>query len=492
MPQCRFQIAIFLKQPAGLRSGNTNGRFFLTEKKSKRNLHPYIIVVAIVIIAAFLGRFLPAGSYERYIGIGVRTFVDPETFHFVERSAFSLTKVMTAIPRGIVDAANVVFITLAIGGAFGVIKKTGMLNIAIKAMVKKFSGNKLAIIWVLSFAFAIICGFIGVPELCLVYIPVLMPLFFALGFDSMVTVALSLTSTAAGFGCAWSAPATTGLGQTIAELPLYSGMPFRMVSCLVLTVTAALYISVYAKKILANPQASCVYEDDIEKKELFAGDDNAEMAPRVKPAGIAAILLFIGLIVGIVINSWGFNEMSGYFILMAVIIGLVAGFGINETCYAFSAGMGEMLTGALICGIARGIAIVLQDAVVMDTIIMYLAKIVTALPATAAGIGMLIVVTLFNGVLASGSGKAVIALPIMIPLGDMVGVNRQIAILAYQMGDSITNILWPASGYYMAALALGMVSFKKWVKWALPLIIIWLVCAAILIAIATAMNWGPF
>lgn len=464
----------------------------MEKKKDSRNMHPYIIIVAIVILAAIAGRLLPAGSYSRYLDPATnRTMVDPSSFTFVEREGFSLTKLMTAIPRGIIDACNVVVITLTIGGTFGIIKKTGMLTLAIKSLVKKFSKNKLAIIWILSIAFAVICGFIGVPELCLVYIPVLMPLFFALGFDSMVTVALSLTATAAGFGCAWSAPATTGLGQTIAELPLYSGMGFRMVSCAILVAISAIYISVYAKKVLADPKCSCVYEDDIEKKKIFVNEeDESKMAPHVKAAGIVTLLLFAGLIAGVVVNRWGFNEMSGYFIIMAVVIGLVAGYTINDICYAFSAGMGEMLTGALICGIARGIAIVLQDAMVMDTIIMYLAKLVTGLPKAVAGIGMFGVTTLFNGVLASGSGKAVIALPIMIPLGDMAEVNRQIAILAYQMGDAITNIFWPASGYYMAALAIGMVSFKKWAKWALPLILLWMVAGMGIIAAATAMNWA--
>ncbi len=462
-------------------------------QKKKQSMHPFVIIVLILLVAAVVSNFLPAGEYQRVAGPDGRTIVDPTTFQFISRDGFNLMNILTAIPRGIEAAANVVVITLMIGGAFGIIKKTGMLNLGVKSLVKTFSNNKIAIIFVLYPIFAAITGFIGVPELCLVYIPVLMPLLFSLGFDSMTTVAISLCSTAAGFSAAWSAPATVGLGDQLAELPMYSGMGFRILTVVILTVTAAVYTAIHARKVLKNPNLSPVYTEDQENRLLFkSDDDSAAVYPRVKLSGVVTILMFVGLIAGVIISSWGFEEMAGYFIVMGVAAGITAGMSLRDTCDSFEAGLKEMLVGALICGIARGISVVLTDACVMDTIIMYLANFVSALPSNLAAIGMFIITSLFNGVIASGSGKAVISLPIMIPLADITGVTRQTTLLAYQLGDGITNILWPASGYFMAALAIGKMNYKKWVKWFFPLLIVWLVVACVMVAIASAIGYGPF
>lgn len=463
-------------------------------KKRNTGMHPWIILLVMLILAVIAGYIIPSGIYDRVITSDGRTAVDPDTFRFVTENNLTLTGIMTAIPRGIRESIDVIIITFMIGGAFGIIKKTGMLKLGVASLVKTFEDKKLAIIFVLSAVFVLITGFIGVPELALIYIPVLMPLLFALGFDSMVTVAISLTATAAGFSAAWSAPATVGLGHLLADLPLYSGMGFRLMTAILLMLTSCIYIAVYSQKILKDPRSSLVYEEDLETKQELANEvlNEEEVYPRVRLAGVLAIVLFIGLILGVILFSWSFSEMSGYFILLGVLPGIVAGMSLNDVLDSFVDGLIEMLVGAFVIGIARSIAVVLTDAMVMDTIIMYLAKFVVVLPSQIASVGILIVTTLFNGVIASGSGKAVIALPIMLPLADITEVTRQTTILAYQLGDGITNILWPASGYFMAALAIGQVSYRKWIKWALPLLIIWLILAAILVVFASYIGYGPF
>lgn len=460
----------------------------------RANMHPWTILLIMLVLAAIAGVLIPSGAYDRVLTPEGRTVVDPETYKPVADTDLSLINLMTAIPRGIREAINVIIITFMIGGAFGIIKKTGMLNIGVRKLVKTFEKRKLAIIFVLTAVFVLITGFIGVPELALIYIPVLMPLLFALGFDSMVTVAISLTATAAGFAAAWSAPGTVGLGHILAELPMYSGMGFRFMTAGALALASAIYIAVYARKVLKDPKASLVYEDDLDfRKEIEKQNDEEEsIYPRVKLAGVITIILFIGLILGVIFFTWGFDQMSGYFILLGVVPGLVAGMKFNEVLDAFVVGLKDMLVGAFIIGIARAIAVVLSDAMVMDTIIMALASFVVVLPAQVASLGIFLVTTLFNGVIASGSGKAIIALPIMLPLADITEVTRQTTILAYQLGDGITNILWPASGYFMAALSIGNVSYRKWVKWFMPLLVIWLALASIILIVANVTGYGPF
>lgn len=464
------------------------------KRAQKVERHPFIILVVILIVASIVAYMLPAGEYDRIVLDG-RTIVDPTTYHAVERGSFSFVKVMTAIPRGIHQAAGVVIITFMVGGAFGVIKKTGMLDMAVEALVKKFLKRKLGIVFVLFAVFAIFAGFIGTPELVLVYIPILMPLLFSLGLDSMTSVAIPLLATTAGFSAAVTAPATVGIGHQIADLPMFSGMGVRIITIAILSITGAIYTVLYARKILKDPTKSPVYEQDlIMKKELAEQKAQEEIVeyPRVKLAGIVTAIMFLGMIVGVIVSSWGFDEMSGYFILMGIIPGVIAGMSINEAVTAFTSGMKDMIVGAMVCGIARGISVVLADAFVMDTVIMYLSNIVVLLPKQAGAIGMFIITTLFNGVIASGSGKAVISLPIMIPLADIANITRQTAILAYQMGDGITNILWPASGYYMAAIAIGKINIKDWLKWYAPLFVIWvLICCGILF-VCTMIGYGPF
>lgn len=256
--------------------------------KDNKGMHPWVILLVMLVLAVIAGYLIPSGVYDRVITSDGRTAVDPDTFRFVSDNNLSLTNIMTAIPRGIKESIDVIIITFMIGGAFGVIKKTGMLRLGVASLVKTFENKKLAIIFVLSAVFVLITGFIGVPELALIYIPVLMPLLFALGFDSMVTVAISLTATAAGFSAAWSAPATVGLGHLLADLPLYSGMGFRIITAIVLMLISCVYIAVYSKKILKDPKSSSVYEQDLETQRKLAAQETANEVdyPRVRLAGL--------------------------------------------------------------------------------------------------------------------------------------------------------------------------------------------------------------
>jgi uncharacterized ion transporter superfamily protein YfcC len=381
-----------------------------------------------------------------------------------------------------------------IGGSFGVIKATGIIEVGVNALTRKFAKKKMLIVPILFAVFAVIASFVGGVELCLIYIPILMPLLLALGFDSMITVGISLCATAAGYTAALTNPFTIGIGHQIGGLPMYSGMGLRAVVLAVTIIIGVVYFLIYARKIQKNPQASLVYDEDLVRKNEFAAQGTAEIkaTTRHKIAGIGAGLVFAGLIAGIITQGWGMNEMSGFFVLFGLVPGLCAGMKPNEICTAFTNGFKDILVGALICGIARGIAVVMTDAMIIDTIIYSLAKIVTALPSQLSAIGMLIVVTIFNAIVPSGSGKALITYPIMLPLADFAHVTRQTAILAYQFGDGITNIIWPASGYFMAALAVGKITFAKWSKFVVPLLIIWTLEGCIFMLIATAINWGPF
>lgn len=462
--------------------------------KEKASIHPYLILVTIMIIAAIVSYLIPAGEYARIPGPLGRTMIDPETFTFIERPGFSLLKLVTAIPRGFVDSANVVILVFMIGGSFGVIKSTGIIEVGVSALTKRFVGKGIVIIPILFTVFAVIASFVGGVELCLIYIPILMPLLLALGFDSMLTVGIALCATAAGYTAALTNPFTIGIGHQIGGLPMYSGMGFRAIVLATTILIGSIYFIRYAVKIRKNPASSLVYQEDIILRQKLESEGHVELkaTKQHKLAGIGAFVVFVGLIVGIITRGWGMTEMAGFFILFGIVPGVLSGMSPNEIGEAFTVGFKDILVGALICGIARGIAIVMSDAMAIDTIIFYLSKFVVLLPSQLASIGMLIVTTIFNAIVPSGSGKALITMPIMLPLADFAGVTRQAAILAYQFGDGITNILWPASGYFMAALAVGKIPYSKWVKFSLPLLVMWTLEGCVFLIIAHAINWGPF
>ena len=190
--------------------------------------------------------------------------------------------------------------------------------------------------------------------------------------------------------------------------------------------------------------------------------------------------------------KWDMPQIGGIFIAMAVISGLLGGLSSRQLSESFLKGCHDVLIGALIIGIARGVAVVMVQGQIMDTIVFGLANAVKALPGTVTSVGMLVVQSLFNFLVPSGSGQTLITMPIMAPLADIVGVTRQTAVLALQYGDGISNIFYPTSGYFMASLALAGVPWEKWAKFMLPLFGIWSATGAVFLIISQLIQWGPF
>ena len=276
---------------------------------------------------------------------------------------------------------------------------------------------------------------------------------------------------------------------------MYSGMGYRAIVLIVTTLTGCAYFLLYARKLQLNPTKSLMYQEDLERRNEYLNNGNqaiVNFSGRQKIAGVGVILVFALVIWGIVAFGWGMVELAGLFILLGVIPGLLYGMSANEIIKAMTDGFRDILEGAMICGIARGIAMVMSDALVIDTIIHYLSSIVEVLPGQISSIGMMLVTAFFNGVVGSGSGKALITMPIMVPLADFANITRQTTILAYQFGDGVTNILWPTSGYFMAALSIGKIPYSKWIRFALPLLLIWLFEGAVFLFIANIIGWGPF
>ena len=251
----------------------------------------------------------------------------------------------------------------------------------------------------------------------------------------------------------------------------------------------------YARRVRADPAAALNPEADAALRSAPGAEPTpARPAPsrRVAAAGLLALVLFAASITAFVTLRLGFEEIGGLFVLAAILVSVVAGRGANGICDDFNAAFREMLVGALICGVARGVSVVMVEANILDTVVFHLASLVAALPGALAAVGILFAQAAFNFLVPSGSGQSLLTLPILIPVGDLIGVTRQVVVLATHWGDGITNIVFPTSGYFLATLVIGRVRLRVWLRFYLPLFWYVLGFAAVGLVVAQAIALGPF
>lgn len=462
-------------------------------KKKFKMPHIYVILFVFGVIATIATYIVPSGEFKRIKGPEGREMVDADSFHYITSAPVGIVDFISIIPRGLIEAGEIVFFTLIIGGMFMVLRRTGIIEIAVDNLARRFIYKSIFIIPVLTTVFAIVATLIGTAELSLVYIPVIIPLIIALGYDSITATAIALCGTVVGFTVGVLNPINTGLAQKLSGIPVFSGIGLRIILFIVVLAVTIIFIMRYAKKVQKQPTLSSVYEDDSEKRELY--QHITEHAPttattRQKWCIAVIFVFFIILVYGVTTQGWFMVEMAGLFIFMGVIVGIVSGLSMQTICEAFNDGFKDVLMGAIIVGLARSIAVVLEDGKIMDTIVHGLGSIIDGTTPTIAVIGMYAVQMLINFIISSGSGQALVTMPIMAPLADMLGITRQTAVLAFQLGDGFTHIFYPTSGYFMAALAIGGVSYTKWIRFFFPLFIIWVVISIITLIIAQLSGWS--
>ena len=464
-----------------------------TEVKKKFKVpHVYVILLAVVVFCAILTYFVPAGEYSMIEGPGGRMVVDPTSYHGVEQSPLGVFDVLKSIPKGMVEVASIIFFIFIVGGSFAVVQGTGAIEAGIGALTKKMAGKERAVIPVIMIAFSLGGAVFGMAEETLPFIPIMVTLCIALGFDSITGAAIVLIGAGAGFAAAFMNPFTVGVAQGIAELPLFSGMQFRIIAYIIFLALSISFVYWYAGRVKKDPTKSLMYQKDKERTDVLDLNALVELTTAHKlvlaiVAGTIALLVF-----GVIKYGWYIQEISALFLGMAIVAGLVGKLGLNGFAEKLVEGMAALAGGALVVGFARAILVVLNDGSIMDTILYSIATTVSTLPSVLAAFGMYVFQCLLNFIIPSGSGQAAVSMPIMAPLADLVGVTRQTAVLAYQLGDGISNIFTPTSGYFMAGLALAKIPWEKWAKWMLPLVALQYLLGAILVTVAHLTNFGPF
>lgn len=466
-----------------------------SEPKSKpkhKIPHVYVILLIVVAICCILTYVVPAGQYGKMIAASGREVVDPDSFTLVESTPIGLMGFFKSVPDGLVATASIIFFIFIVGGSFAVVSATGAIEAGIGTITKKMQGKERIIIPVIVFVFSLGGAVFGMAEETLPFIPIMVTLAIALGFDSLTGIGMVLAGAGAGFAGAFMNPFTVGVAQGIAELPLFSGLGFRMIGYVVMVAITSVFLYRYAGKVKKNPELSLMYEFDMKRDDKLDLSHIEEFTPQRKRVLVVVLLTIVLLVFGVIRYGWYIQELAALFLAMGIVVALVGGLGLNGFAEELIKGMANIAGGAMVVGFARAILVVLQDGSILDTILFSAAHVLTQLPSWFTAMGMYIFQCLLNFIVPSGSGQAAVSMPILAPLSDLVGVTRQTAVIAYQYGDGISNIFTPTSGYFMAGLALAKIPWDKWAKWILPLILIQYAFGAIYVYIAHFIQLGPF
>jgi uncharacterized ion transporter superfamily protein YfcC len=459
----------------------------------KKFPHVYVILFIIIIIAAILTYIVPANQYDFQLDAegNPTKLIDPNSYHPVDANPINPWEMMLAIPKGMGEVASIIFFIFIVGGSFNIIQATGAVEAGIRATIKNLQGKEVALLFIIVLLFSIGGTTFGMAEEALVFIPLLVPLAIAMGYDSLTGLALALVGPCAGFTGAFLNPFTIAVAQGIVGLPTFSGLEYRVVIWVCTTLLAFGYIYWYASKVKKNPEISIMYEED-KKRAKIELDADAVFTGRQKATLIFMLLTFVVLVWGVIKFGWWIDEIAALFLSMGIICGLIGGLWPSKIADAFVEGAMGLTVGALVVGIARAILVVLKEGAILHTIVHFLAGLVAGMPVALSAIGMYIVQLIISVIIPSGSGMASVTMPIMGPLATLLGMTQQLAVLVYQFADGFTNIIIPTSGYLLAGVALAKVPYEKWVKWYWPLF--WIFCAlgAIFIVIGQVIKFGPF
>lgn len=460
------------------------------QESSGKGINAFVLMFIVIVIMTILTYILPAGQYDRVEKDG-RTIVDPTSFQFVESTPVGVLDMFNSVHLGLVEGSSIILFVFLFGGALGIMQKTGAIDSFIKFIAARFGSKEKLLIPLLVLIFALLGTLIGSAEDTLVYIAIIVPMTMALRFDALTGFAIVMLGTlATGFVSGITNPFNVGVAQSIAELPIYSGMGLRIAIFIVFYILTVLYIYFHAMKVKKNPELG-VY-GKFNRHEQVEIDVNFRMGTRHRLALLVLLINFIALVVGVIKFQWFISEIGGIFLLSAIVMGIIGKISANDMANGFVAGARDMTAGALIIGIAQTILVITTNGGLLDTILYYATSLVSQLPASVNAIGMFIMQLFLNFIVPSGSGQAALTMPIMTPLADLIGINRQTAVFAFQMGDGISNMVIPTSGVLLAGLAIAGIPFTRWVRWVFPYFLIQVGVAIVFLIIAQAINYGPF
>lgn len=443
--------------------------------------HPLILLVAGVLLAALLTWILPAGEYNRaHDPVTDRDVVVAGTYHTVEAAPVGPFDALVAIPQGMVEAGDVIFFVFLVGGAFAVVEATGALTRGMDGLLRVLHGRESLVIPVISLAFAAGGALEHMQEEIIALIPALLLLTRRLGYEPMVAVMMSIGAAVVGAAFSPIDPFMVGIAQKLAHLPVLSAAPFRIAFMLPALGLWIWWTLRYARRTRVEPTAA----------EAEAAAAPGKGGWRTGVILLVILATFVVFVYGVWVLGWDFTQMAAIFFVMGVLAGIIGGLGVGGTAESFVDGFRAMAYAGLLIGFARAITVVLQHGKVIDTVVNAMFTPLANVPVLASAAGMMLVHTVVHGPVPSVSGQAVLTMPVLVPLADLLGMARQVVVLAYQYGAGLCEMVTPTNGALMAILAAAGVPYEKWMKAILPLfgILFLLGLVAVGVAIATGLR----
>ena len=442
----------------------------------------YVIIAAIIILSAVMTWFVPGGQY-------VKAEDGSLTYEAVD-SVPQTWQVFTAIYHGFVKQAGIIIFILVVGGAFWLLNATGAVEAGIKRFIVRIGNRDILVLVALTILFSLAGAVFGMSEETIPFVGIVVPLAISMGYDAFMGMLVVYVASNVGFSSAFLNPFTVGIAQGMADLPLFSGMGYRLFCWALLTLLLVVFVVIYARtlrqaqgpKPVGEP-AEPPFGEPAEPPAL-----RQAQGPEVEPLThrqtwilIVLLLTVVALIVGVTCFEWYMPEITGLFLAMGIICAIIAGFDSDRTVKELMAGAKDILSAALVVGFASGIIVILQDGKVVDSVLHAMQEGLEEGGKLGSLSAMYGIQSVINFIIPSATAKAAITIPIMAPFADMTGVSRQAMVLAFQFGDGFTNMITPTSGVLVAALAMARIPYSKWVRWIWKMVLALLVIGLLLL-----------
>lgn len=452
--------------------------------------HNYVILVSIMVLMLILTHIIPAGQYERVEDpVSGKMVVVPGSYQQIDVEAPGFFDLFMALEQGYVEAADIMFLIIFAYGFVYVLTKNGTMDAALGTMVKKVGNRVQLLIPVTMLILGLLASTMGIYEEVYGLFPVFVGIFMALGYDALVGGATIFLGVSIGYAAGTTNPYNIAVAQDIAGVDLYSGMWMRWVIFGVFEAVTIAYLMRYARKVKADKTKSVLYGMDLDgvEQKTLADLKDVKMTTRQK---LCLVLFFgtIGFLLYAILNlGWYIDEISSLFLMAMVAAGIISGYSATEICKTFIESTKSMVGSMLVVGFTRGITILMKQGCITDTIVYGLVSVMEGGSKYLAAYGMLIMQNIIKFFINGSTSQATITMPIMAPTAELVGLSKQIAVMAYQFGNGFSDFFWPTG----CALCCGLmgVPINKWYKFATPLFLIFLVLEFAFITFAVAIGY---
>ena len=433
-----------------------------------------VIISILIAVCAVVTWFVPGGQYVK---------ADDGTLTYETVDAVPQTwQVLSAVYHGFVKQAGIIVFILVVGGAFWLLNATGAVEAGIQRFIVRIGKRDRLVLVALTVLFSLAGAVFGMSEETIPFVGIVVPLVVSMGYDAFMGMLVVYVASNVGFSSAFLNPFTVGIAQGMADLPPFSGMGNRIFCWALLTLLMVVFVWFYAKRTRKEPTVI-----------LSASEESVPpLTKRQSWILLVLLLTVVALIVGVTCWGWYMPEITGLFLGMGIVCGVIAGFSANRIADELIAGARDILSAALVVGFASGIVIILQDGKVVDSILHSMQDGLDGSSQVASVSAMYGIQALINFLIPSATAKAAITIPIMAPFADMVGVSRQAMVLAFQFGDGFTNMVTPTSGVLVAALAMARIPYTDWVRWIWKGVAILLVLGLLLLLPTVLMSISGF